>query len=81
MQVLYGLMALAFNEDADGDVRARAYAAVSELQDWLSGRSSRDRAARVHYRFAEQEMRRLMDNPDAIKTLVPATVPPGSPIG
>ena len=81
MQVLYGLMALAFNEDADGDVRARAYAAIVELQDWLSGRSSRDRAARVHYRFAEQEMRRLMDNPDAIKMLVPATVPPGSPIG
>ncbi len=81
MQVLYGLMALAFDEGADGDVRARAYAAVTELQDWLSGRSSRDRAARAQYRFAEQEIRRLMDNPDAIKTLIPATVPPGSPIG
>ena len=81
MQVLYGLMALAFDDGADGDVRARAHAAVTELQDWLSGRSSRDRAARAHYRFAEQEIRRLMDNPDAIKTLIPATVPPGSPIG
>ena len=81
MQVLYGLMALAFDEGADGDVRARAYAAVTELQDWLSGRSSRDRVSRAHYRFAEQEIRRLMDNPDAIKALAPATVPPGSPIG
>jgi hypothetical protein len=81
MQVLYGLMALAFDEGADGDVRAQAYASVSELQDWLSGRSARDRAARAHYRFAEQEIRRLMNNPDAIETLIPATVPPGSPIG
>ena len=81
MQVLYGLMALAFDEGADGDVRARAYAAVAELQEWLSGRSSRDRASRAHYRFAEQEIRRLMDNPDAIEQLIPPTVPPGSPIG
>lgn len=81
MQVLYGLMALAFDEGADGDVRARAYASVAELQEWLSGRSSRDRASRAHYRFAEQEIRRLMDNPDAIEKLIPPTVPPGSPIG
>ena len=81
MQILYGLMALAFDEGADGDVRARAYAAVAELQEWLSGRSSRDRASRAHYRFAEQEIRRLMDNPDAIEQLIPPTVPPGSPIG
>lgn len=81
MQVLYGLMALAFDEGADGDVRARAYASVAELQEWLSGRSSRDRASRAHFRFAEQEIRRLMDNPDAIEKLIPPTVPPGSPIG
>ena len=81
MQVLYGLLALASEASVDSDVRARAYAAINELQDWLSGRSSRDRALRVHYRFAEQEIQRLMDNPDAIGTLPPANVPPGSPIG
>jgi len=81
MQVLYGLMGLAFNEDADGDVRARAYAAVSELRDWLSGRSARDRALRAHYRYAENEIRRLLDNPGAIKMPGLTTVPPGSPIG
>lgn len=81
MQVLYGLLGLAFDESADGDVRARAYGAVTELQAWLSRRGPNDRALRAQFRFAEHEINRLMDNPDAIKTRVPATVPPGSPIG
>ena len=81
LQVMYGLLALAFDESVDGDVRARAYAAITELRDWLSGRSSRDRALRAHYQFAAHEIQRLMDNPDAVKALMPTTVPPGSPIG
>lgn len=81
MQVLYGLLSLAFNESVDGDVRARAYAAVDELQAWLSRRGPNDRALRAQFRFAEKEIQRLLDNPDAIGTLVPAVVPPGSPIG
>jgi len=81
MQVLYGLLALAFNDNADVDVRARAYAAVVELQQWLSRRGPNDRALRAQFRFAEHEIQRLMDNPDAINTRVPASVPPGSPIG
>ena len=81
MQVLYGLLGLAFDTSADADVRAKAYVAVSELQDWLSRRGSGDSALRAQYRFAEHEIRRLMENPDAIKALTPAVVPPGSPIG
>ncbi len=81
LQVMYGLLALAVNESVDGDVRARAYAAITELRDWLSGRSSRDRALRAHYQFAAYEIQRLLDNPDAVKSLMPTTVPPGSPIG
>ena len=81
MQVLYGLLGLAFDERADSDVRARAYAAVIELEGWLARRGPNDRALRAQFRFAEYEIRRLMDNPDKIATLVPAMVPPGSPIG
>jgi hypothetical protein len=81
MQVLYGLLGLAFDESADTDVRAQAYASVSELQAWLSRRGPGDRALRAQFRFAEREIQRLMDDPDAIKALAPATVPPGSPIG
>ena len=81
MQVLYGLLTLAFDERADVDVRAIAYAAVSELQAWLSRRGSGDNALRAQYRFAEYEIQRLLENPDAIKTLTPVLVPPGPPIG
>jgi len=81
LQVLYGLLGLAFNEDADGDVRARAYAAVAELQAWLSRRGPGDRALRAQFRFAEREIQRLLDNPGALEALKPVVVPPGSPIG
>ncbi len=81
MQVLYGLLGLAFNENADVDVRARALAAVTELEQWLSRRAPRDESMRVHFRFAFEEIQRLRNEPAAIKTLVPTPVPPGSPIG
>ena len=81
MQVLYGLLGLAFDTSADVDVRAKAYAAVTELQEWLSRRGPGNSALRAQYRFAEHEIQRLMENPDAIKALTPAVVPPGSPIG
>ncbi len=81
MQVLYGLLGLAFNEAADVDVRAQALAAVNELQQWLSRRAPRDSRMRVHFAFAFEEIRRLRDEPAAVKALVPAPVPPGSPIG
>ncbi|MGI9261320.1 MAG: hypothetical protein ACR2QR_04755, partial [Woeseiaceae bacterium] len=81
MQVLYGLLGLAFNQNADGDVRARAYASVIELKDWLARRGPNDRALRAQFRFAEHEIRRLLESPDEIAALVPAIVPPGSPIG
>ena len=81
MQVLYGLLALALDGGADSDVRARAYAAILELETWLSRRGPNDRALRAQFRFAEYEIERLMDDPAAIETLVPATVPAGSPIG
>ena len=81
MQVLYGLLDLAFDTSADVDVRAKAFAAVTELQDWLSRRGPGDSALRAQYRFAEHEIQRLMENPDAIKALTPTVVPPGSPIG
>ncbi len=81
MQVLYGLLGLAFNENADVDVRARALAAVTELQEWLSRRAPRDNSMRVHFAFALDEIQRLRDDPGAVKALMPTPVPPGSPIG
>jgi len=81
MQVLYGLLGLAFDANADNDVRARALFAVEELDAWLAKRSPRDSAMRAHYRFVRYEIDRLQSNPEALESLVPATLPPGSPIG
>jgi hypothetical protein len=81
MQVLYGLMGLAFDAEADTGVRAQALVAVQELDGWLAKRKPRDAASQAHYAFARHEIRRLMDDPAAIGDVVPATPPPGSPIG
>ena len=81
MLTLYGLLGLALDSGADADVRAQAMAAVDELDRWLAKRSPRDPALRSHYALARHEIRRLLDDPAALDAVVPATVPPGSPIG
>jgi hypothetical protein len=81
MQVLYGLLGLALDSAADTDARAQAMAAVNELDRWLAKRSPRDAVLQAHYRFARHEIQRLLDDPAALETLLPVTVPPGSPIG
>ena len=81
MQVLYGLLGLAFDAAADNDVRALALDAVESLDRWLGKQSSKDSVWRSHYGLAGFEIGRLMQDPALIEALVPVTVPPGSPIG
>jgi hypothetical protein len=81
MQVLYGLLRLALDPDADGEVRAQALGAVNELDRWLAKRSSRDPAQDAHFAFARQEIDRLLEDPAAIDSVAPVQAPPGSPIG
>jgi len=81
MQVLYGLLRLAFNAQADDDVRALALAAVKELDRWLEKRSPRDAILKAHYELARFEIERLLRDPVLIESLVPLSPPPGSPIG
>jgi len=81
MQVLYGLLGLAFDATAGVEVRALAYDAVAELDAWLAEQAPRDTALRAQYAFARHEIERLRHDPAAAETLVPAIAPPGSPIG
>ena len=81
LQVLYALLGLALDAEADGDARALALSAVNELERWLAKRSPRDAMLNAHYVFARHEIRRLLDDPAAIDSLVPVAAPPGSPIG
>ena len=81
MQVLYGLLGMAHDVAADVDVRARALAAVQNLDAWLARRAPRDAATRAHYALAQHEIARLLADPAALEKLVPPDAPPGSPIG
>ncbi len=81
MQVLYGLLDLAFNAAADNDVRALVLDAIKNLQRWLGKQAPKDETWRAHFGLAVFEIERLLANPDAIETLVPVVIPPGSPIG
>jgi hypothetical protein len=80
-QVMYALLALAFNPAADGEVRAITLAAVDNLDTWLSRQSPKDSVLSAHYRFARFEIQRLRNNPSQIEQLTPVVIPPGSPIG
>lgn len=81
MQVLYALLGLAFNANADGEVRAVALDAVNSLDNWLSRRSSKDAVLRAYYGFARFEINRLRSDPSQLQLITPVVVPPGGPIG
>jgi hypothetical protein len=81
LQVLYALLALAFNANADAEVRALALHAVSTLERWLSRQSTKSPLWRAHYDFARFEIQRLKSNPAELLSVVPVVIPPGSPIG
>ena len=80
-QVMYALLALAFNPAADGEVRAIALAALDDLDSWLSRQSPKDSVLGAHYKFARFEIQRLKNDPSEIEQLAPVVIPPGSPIG
>jgi hypothetical protein len=81
MQVLHGLLRLAFNVDVDDDARALALDGIKKLDRWLAKRSPKDAVQRAHYSLARFEIERLMRDPGLVEVLPPVTVPPGSPIG
>ncbi len=81
MQVMYGLLGLAFNQAADADVRATALDEISDLQNWLERQTPRDSIWRAHYGLAQFEIARLRADPTQIEIIPPITIPPGSPIG
>jgi hypothetical protein len=81
LQVMYALLGLAFNANAEGEVRAIAFSAVQALDKWLSRQSPKEGVLRAHYGFARFEIERLQGDPSQLQLVVPVTVPPGGPIG
>jgi hypothetical protein len=81
LQVLYALLGLAFDANADREVRSIALDAVDGLNTWLSRQSPKDTVLRAHFGFARFEIDRLRRDPALLELVVPTTVPPGGPIG
>lgn len=81
--VLERLMLLSMNQEADEQVRAIAFDAISELDSWLATRIARenDQQWRAHYRLAKYQIERVRHDPASLEKLVPVTPPPGSPVG
>ncbi len=81
--ILERLMLLSINPEVDEQVRAIAFDRINELDNWLSARLAREtrRRWRAHYRFARHQIRRMLEDPASLETLVPVTPPPGSPVG
>jgi len=81
--VLERLMLLSINPEADEQVRAIAFDRISELDSWLATRLAREGARRwrAHYRLARHQIRRMLEDPASLETLVPVKPPPGSPVG
>ncbi len=81
--VLERLMLLSINQEADEQVQAIAFDRINELDSWLATRLAVEtrRRWRAHYRLARHKIKRTLEDPASLETLVPVTPPPGSPIG
>lgn len=79
--VLDALLRLAVHEAADPAVRGLALDAVEDLDDWLAGRASSERAVQAHWRLARASIDRMRSDPADVAGRPAVPVPPGSPIG
>ena len=82
-QVLDRLLVLGTNREADHQVRAICFDAVSELDRWLELRVGQEtnRRCRAHYRLARHRIEQVRDDPSVLESRVPVVPPPGSPVG
>lgn len=79
--VLTRLLQLSSNAEAAPEVRALTLDAINKLGDWLTRQSPGDQATRAHYALAQLQIERWRRDPGSLETIVPVTLPPGSPIG
>jgi len=75
------MMRLAGNAKAQTQARAQALEALVTWQSWLQDEVAvAEPQWRAHYRFASIQLRRFMEDAEALGGLESVTVPPGSPI-
>ena len=81
-ELLVHLLHLAYDSDADDQVRALALDTVNGLESWLTARAVRELDAgwRAHYAWLAATIERVRREPAALDSLAPTEAPPGSPI-
>lgn len=81
--ILRNLLGLASASNASAQVKAIASFKLSELKQWLSKRSSKEKntAQKAHLLYAAGQIHRFQENPEAFELPAPIKQPDGSPIG
>lgn len=82
--VMYHLMNLSVDTNANDQARATAYLKLDELGQWIDSRlkGEADPAQKAHLAFASSQIRLFREKPEMVKEYYKAVSPPdGSPIG
>jgi len=79
--VLYHLMALAANQQAQPQSRAIAFRELKKLKSWVGAQTSKDESQRAHETFAIWQIERFEKDPKQIELSAPVQPPAGPPIG
>jgi len=79
--VLYHLMALAANQQAQPQSRAIAFRELKKLKSWVGAQASKDESQRAHETFAIWQIERFEKDPKQIELSAPVQPPAGPPIG
>ena len=74
------LMSLASSDAAAGQARAIALSKIEDLKGFLNAPVS-DPDQQAHYRFAQAQIKRFLDDPKKMDFPKPMAPPPGQPIG
>jgi hypothetical protein len=83
--LLYHVMSLAADEDANPQVRAVALLKLEELKNWLNQqvylKPVKDESQKAHYYYAFSQIKLFQTDPSKVKLAVPSRPPQGAPIG
>jgi len=77
------LLRLAANNSASTQVRSVAFLKLNQLDSWIKERikAVADEDWKAHYMYAQERIRRFMDDPQEFKMEFELNPPPGQPIG
>jgi len=83
--LLYHMMGLAADEDANPQVRAVALLKLDKLRNWLYqqvySKPVKDESQKAHYFYALSQIKLFQTDPSKVRFAIPSSPPQGAPIG